>query len=161
MRASRILPFARTMRLAIVGAAVRKERAISSVVRPHTSRSVSAIWASGGRAGWQQVKISRSRSSSMLSASHSAGHCAGSLVTPSNWCSSSVIVASNLARLRRESMALNRPAETSQARGFAGTPCCGHCSTAATKASCIASSARSKSPNRRMSDARIRRDSER
>ena len=45
---------------------MRKARAISSVVRPQTSRSVSATWASGGRAGWQQVKISRSRSSSTL-----------------------------------------------------------------------------------------------
>ena len=54
------------MRWASVGAAARKARAISSVVRPHTSRSVSATCASGGRAGWQQVKISRSRSSSTL-----------------------------------------------------------------------------------------------
>jgi hypothetical protein len=42
---------------------VRNARAISSVVSPHTSRSVSAAQASGASAGWQQVKMSLSRSS--------------------------------------------------------------------------------------------------
>ena len=69
MRASRILALARTMRCASVGACVRKACAISSVVRPHTSRSVSATCASGDSAGWQQVKMRRSRSSSMPSSS--------------------------------------------------------------------------------------------
>ena len=50
---------------------VRNARAISSVVSPHTSRSVSATCASGVSAGWQQVKISRSRSSSSASSSSS------------------------------------------------------------------------------------------
>ena len=45
-------------------ASVRNALAISSVVSPQTSRSVSAICASGGSAGWQHVKISRRRSSS-------------------------------------------------------------------------------------------------
>jgi hypothetical protein len=58
---------------------------------------------------------------------------------------------SNRARRRAASMALKRPVETSQARGLAGTPSRAHCSTAFTNASCIASSARSKSPSRRMS----------
>ena len=40
-------------------------------------------------------------------------------------------------------MALKRPAETSHARGLAGTPSRGHCSRAARKASCSASSATS------------------
>ena len=57
------------MRWATVGAVVRNARAISSVVRPHTSRSVSATCASGVSAGWQHVKISRSRSSSSSSPS--------------------------------------------------------------------------------------------
>src|SRR5437867_4091859 len=64
MRASLIFDFARTIRCARVGDGVRKACATSSVVRPQTSRSVSAIWASGLRAGWQQVKMSRKRSSS-------------------------------------------------------------------------------------------------
>ena len=51
MRASRIFAFARTMRCATVGGGVRNARAISSVVRPQTSRSVSAICASGVQRG--------------------------------------------------------------------------------------------------------------
>src|SRR5262247_2974590 len=69
--------------------------------------------------------------------------------------------ASYLARRRITSIALNRPADTSQVRGFVGVPSRGHCSTAAAKASCSASSARSKPPSRRMSVARTRRDSDR
>ena len=69
MRASRILALARTMRCAIVGAGTRKALAMSSVARPHTSRSVSATCASGASAGWQQVKTRRRRSSSSASAS--------------------------------------------------------------------------------------------
>src|SRR2546430_11990962 len=72
MCASRILILARTMRWATVDGAVRKARAISSVVRPQTSRNVSAICASGGRAGWQQVKINRNRSSSTRSEEHTS-----------------------------------------------------------------------------------------
>ena len=157
MRASRIFALARTMRWASVGGAVRKARAISSVVRPQTSRRVSATWASGGSAGWQQVKIRRSRSSTMSSASPGLGPA----VSASSRSASSAWEASNRARRRIASMALKRPVETSQARGLAGTPSRGHCSTAAAKASCSASSARSKSPSRRMRVARTRRESER
>src|SRR5690349_24133120 len=57
------------------------------------------------------------------------------------------------------SIALKRPAETSQARGLSGTPSVGHCSTAARNASASASSARSKSPSRRTRVAKMRRDS--
>ena len=46
-----------------------------------------------------------------------------------------------------------------QARGFAGTPSCGHCSSATRNASESASSARSKSPSSRTSVAKTRRDS--
>src|SRR5205809_5276285 len=69
MRASRIFAFARTMRCASVEGGVRNACATSSVVKPHTSRSVRATCASGDKAGWQHVKIRRSRSSSTLSAS--------------------------------------------------------------------------------------------
>src|SRR5262245_6252508 len=157
MRASRIFALARTMRWASVGGAVRKARAISSVVKPHTSRRVSAIWASGGRAGWQQVKIRRSRSSAMSSAPPGVSR----LASASRRSASSDCEASNRARRRMASMALCRPAETSHARGLAGVPSRGHCSTAAAKASCSASSARSKPPSRRMSVASTRRDSDR
>ena len=67
-----------------VGAGTRKARAISSVVSPQTVRSVSATCASGASAGWQQVKISRSRSSptgSSMAASRSgtAASCCASI----------------------------------------------------------------------------------
>src|SRR5215472_15685067 len=57
MRAALILALARVIRRPIVVPCTRKARAISDTVRPPTMRSVSA--------GWQQVNISRSRSSSM------------------------------------------------------------------------------------------------
>ena len=63
MPASLILRLARTSRCAMVVSGTRKARAISGVDRPPSSRSVSATWAAGASAGWQQVKISRSRSS--------------------------------------------------------------------------------------------------
>jgi hypothetical protein len=158
MRADRIFALARTMRWATVGGPVRKALAISSVVRPQTSRSVIATCASGGRAGWQQVKTSRSRSSSRTWSSRSAGSGAA---RSSSRAASSPSMASNLARRRSRSIALKRPVEISQARGLAGMPSRGHCSIAAMKASWSASSARSKSPSRRISVARTRRDSER
>jgi hypothetical protein len=65
MRAAAIFFFARVMRAAIVGSDTRNALATSAVVRPHSSRSVSATRASAASAGWQQVKISRSRSSGM------------------------------------------------------------------------------------------------
>ena len=108
--------------------------------------------------GWQQVKISRRRSSSTLSSSEPRDVVRSSASSRS---ASSPSDASNRARRRIASIALNRPAETSHARGLAGTPSRGHCSTAAANASCSASSARSKSPSRRISVAKTRRDSAR
>ena len=105
--------------------AVRKARAISSVVRPQTSRSVSATCASGGSAGWQQVKISRSRSSSTPSSSVLA---ASSRLRRRAARRARASDASNRARRRMPSIALKRPVETSHARGLAGTPSRGHCS---------------------------------
>ena len=65
MPASRILRLARTRRCARVGSGTRNARAISGVVSPPSVRSVSATRASSASAGWQHVKISRSRSSVM------------------------------------------------------------------------------------------------
>src|SRR5690349_20977691 len=152
MRASRILVFARTMRWASVGAGVRKACAISSVLRPQTSRNVSATCASAESAGWQHVKIRRRRSSSISLTSCSSAEIVSACASSSG---------SNRARRRMASIALKRPADTSQARGLSGTPSCGHCSSAARNASCSASSARSKSPSRRTSVANTRRDSAR
>ena len=50
-------------------------------------------------------------------------------------------------------MALNRPVETSHALGLAGTPSCDQRSIAAANASWSDSSARSRSPINRTSDA--------
>ena len=93
----------------------QKARAISSVVRSQTSRRVSATRPSAGKAGWQQVKISRRRSSSISSTS--AASAASSSCSASNRSE-----ASKRARRRRASMALKRPVDTSQARGLSGTP---------------------------------------
>ena len=71
------------------------------------------------------MKISRSRSSSTSSSSRlgaiRASASSRSAISPSD--------ASKRARRRIASIALKRPAETSHARGFAGTPSRGHCST--------------------------------
>ena len=69
MLAAAIFFFARVMRAAIVGSLTRNACAISGVLTPQTSRSVSATCASRASAGWQQVKTSRSRSSGIVSAS--------------------------------------------------------------------------------------------
>ena len=70
MPAASILRLARTSRWAIVGSATRNARAISAVVRPPSVRSVSATCASTASAGWQQVKISSSRSSGKVGLVH-------------------------------------------------------------------------------------------
>ena len=67
MPAVLILARARTSRLAIVGSGTRNARAISSVSSPPRVRRVSATWASSASAGWQQVKMSSSRSSGISS----------------------------------------------------------------------------------------------
>ena len=64
MCAALIFFLARVIRWAIVVSGTRNAAAISGTVRPPSRRRVSATRASGARAGWQQVKISRSRSSS-------------------------------------------------------------------------------------------------
>ena len=70
--ASASVRLARTMRCATVASETRKARAISAVVRPPSSRSVSAIRASVESTGWQQVNTSRSRSSATSSTSSAA-----------------------------------------------------------------------------------------
>ncbi len=51
IRAAAIFFLARVRRAAMVGSLTRKARATSAVVRPQTSRSVSATWAAGASAG--------------------------------------------------------------------------------------------------------------
>ena len=63
MPAAAIFCLARVIRCAIAGSEIRNARATSPVVSPPSARSVSPTRASGASAGWQVVKISRSRSS--------------------------------------------------------------------------------------------------
>ena len=68
-RSARTFRFARTSRWATVGSGSSSARAISGTVRPPTSRRVSGTWASSASAGWQQAKISSSRSSGIACSS--------------------------------------------------------------------------------------------
>ena len=112
-------------------------------------RSVSATWASVASAGWQQVKMSSSRSSGKVVVS--------SMVSSVASGTSSSRVFSASVRLRRmRSMARLRAVVISQAPGLAGTPSRGQRSAAIAKASCAASSARSKSPRKPIRAARTR-----
>ena len=65
----RILRLARVIRAAIVDSLTRNKRAISLTRRPATRRNVSAALDPAGIAGWQHMKISRSRSSAIATAS--------------------------------------------------------------------------------------------
>src|SRR5579872_1980236 len=120
MPAARILAFARTSRCAIVSSLTRNARATAAVGSEQTVRRVSATCASSASAGWQQVKISRSRSSSPNAAA------ASSVSTGAAWRSISTSDAScscfeRKAILRRIwSSARRRPTAISQARGLSG-----------------------------------------
>src|ERR1700720_485076 len=130
------------MRWATVGSGTRKARAISSVVRPESRRSVSATRASVESTGWQEMKTRRRRSSptgSSIAATRSDS--AGSSLAASSWPSSSCLRSSSLPR-RRRSIARCFAVAMSQAPGLSGTPDSGHCSSAATRESCASSSAR-------------------
>src|ERR1700681_3927086 len=139
MCASTIFLLARTMRWATVTSLSRNALAISLVVNPATARSVSATWASCERAGWQHVKIRRSRSSA------SAGSGAN------GERSSTASFSRYLLSRRKMSMARRRAVVISHAPGLSGMPCSGHFSSAATRLSWTTSSARSKSPRARTS----------
>src|SRR4051794_20077706 len=141
MPAALILRLARTSRCAIVASGTRNARAISSVVRPPSVRSVSATCASVASAGWQQVKTSSSRSSLKVgSSSMSSSAVAGA--------SSSCAFSASVRSRRMRSIALLRAVAISHARGFAGAPSRGQRSAAVANASWAASSASSKSPRR-------------
>src|SRR6266540_2744985 len=155
MPAARIFCLARTSRCPIVGSGTKKARAISTVLKPPSVRNVSATCASRFSAGWQQVKINRRRSSSsdVSLPSFSIVNAPSSNVARSP--SSAYFSTPRRAR-RRRSIALARAAVVSQAAGLSGTPVSGQRSSACTKASWSESSARSKSPQARISDAMIR-----
>ena len=132
MRAAEIFFLARVTRAAIVGSETRKAWAISAVVSPQTSRRVSATWASRARAGWQQVKTRRSRSSGITSSSPGAGAGGDEPATGGTGSTSSGSLPRRVCSRRSASMARRRAAVVSQAPGLRGTPCRDQVSRAAT-----------------------------
>src|SRR5215211_216297 len=157
MRAAVILCLARTRRRPIVDSVTRKALATCLVDRPPSSRKVSASCASVDSAGWQQVKISRSRSSGTGPTSWGV---AGS---PPPGASTATSLSSCRPRdsRRRRSMAWLRAVVVIQPPGLGGTPSRGHLPRATAKASWTASSARSMSPKTPIRAASDRPDSSR
>src|SRR3989454_8365840 len=145
------------IRWAMVETGTRKPRAISSVVRPPRTRRVSATRASFERTGWQAVKMRPRRSSptsSPIGVSNSTPSCVRSNSRPISSC-----LRSSVLRRRIRSNARCLAVPMSQAPGRSGTPSAGHCSSAATRASCASSSAVPMSPTTRASPAISRADS--
>ncbi len=138
-RASARVFLARTIRCATVGSGTRKARAISPVVRPPSSRRVSAARASVDSSGWQATNTSRSRSSPMPSSSATSAPTSGVVSGSSRPTSASLRRYVSSRRIR--SIARRLAVVISHAPGFCGTPSAGHCSSAATRASCASSSA--------------------
>src|SRR5713226_3453026 len=141
----------------MVETGTRKARAISSVVRPPRTRSVSATRASLERTGWQAMKMRPRRSSptsSSIAVSRSKTSRAISTSRPISSC-----LRSSVLRRRIKSIARCFAVPISQAPGRSGTPSAGHCSSAATRASCASSSAVPMSPTTRASPAMSRADS--
>ena len=147
-----IFDFARVMRAPIVVSCTKNAFAISGTVRPPTMRSVRAIRASIASAGWQQMKISRSRSSSMTP----SGSGDVSYTSIASLCLASRV----LSRLIR-SIAFRVAVVVSHAPGAGGMPSSGHRSAAVAKASAAASSAVSRLPKRLASVATTRAHSSR
>ena len=139
------------MRAAIVAFDVRKAWAISSVVRPPTTRSVNAICPSRDSIGCAEMKISRSTSSSMRSGSQPGW----TSICVSSSRASAAYWSSRRFWRRHWSMALRLATVVSHAPALRGTPVCGHCVSASTSASCARSSARPTSPTARVSVATI------
>src|SRR3954471_3995474 len=155
-RAAASVRLARTIRWATVASPTRNARAISAVLSAPTSRSVSATRASVESTGWQAMKIRLSRSSPMSSsiAAARSGSSACSSERPISAC-----LRSAIAPWRRRSIARCLAVAMSQAPGFSGTPDSGHCSSAATSASCARSSATPTSRTMRARPAISRADS--
>src|SRR5450631_243682 len=149
--ASRILFLARTRRWAIVGSGTRKARAISAVLRPPSSRNVSATWAAVASDGWQQVKMRRSRSSRTGPSSAGSRPASAACSTAACACRSS----RDDSRLSR-SIARFRAVVMIHPAGLGGAPAAGHRSSAVVNASWTASSATSISPKMRTRTATAR-----
>ena len=154
MPAALILALARVIRCAIVVSWTRKACAISATVSPPTIRSVSATRASIASAGCAQVKSIRSRSSSMAPTARRPESVVVSI------CASSCFASRRPSR-RTPVEGLVAGGGGEPAAGVGGTPWTGQCSRAVAKASAAASSAMSRSPNRRARVATTRAHSSR
>jgi hypothetical protein len=106
---------------------------------PHSVRRASATWASNASAGWQQVNISRSRSSGTSGSGSARSDGGQSMATSRSF-------AAPTAFRRNRSMARLRAAVVSQAPGRRGIPSRGQVCAASANASPAHSSARSQSP---------------
>ena len=118
MRAAAIFFLARVIRAAMAGSETRKALATSPVVSPHSRRSVSATRAPAASAGWQQVKIRRSRSSGIVSANVSSAPGPGTAAASAS--SGSLRDRVSLRWMRF--IARRRATIVSHAAGLAGTP---------------------------------------
>ena len=131
IRAAAILRLARVIRRATPASPVRRTAAIAATSTPQTRRRVSATCDSRVRAGWQQVKTSRSGS-----VGPGASSAAGSMSNGS--------FRRSVASRRSRSRAILWAVVVSQPTGLSGTPS-GQVSRARSTASCAQSSARSRS----------------
>ena len=122
IRAIAIFFFARVIRAAIVGSVTRKDRATSRVESPQSSRNVNATCDSLDSDGWQQVKISRSRSSGKPPP---AGR-SGSTSSPT----SSGSLRRSVCSRRITSIARRRATVVSQEPGARGMPSAGQLASA-------------------------------
>ena len=132
----------------MVASGTRNARAISVVDSPPSSRRVRATCAACASAGWQQVKISRSRSSrTATSAAGSSG-----VYRSRAWACR----LSRDASRRSRSMARFLAVVMIQPAGLGGIPSAGQRVTATVNASCTDSSARSMSRSTPVSTATAR-----
>ena len=110
MPAPAIFALARMIRCAIARSEIRNARATSAVVSPPSARRVSPTRASGASAGWQVVKIRRSRSSG-IGLTSSASSSSSSSLPPSARSS-----ASSATRAPRPALLAADPVERAVAR---------------------------------------------
>ena len=152
MPLSLMVRLARLIRWAMVASGTRNAAAICAVVSPPTARRVSAIWLGADSAGWQQPNSRASESSRPVPGPASAAGLSSSAcgVATATWSSRRRRDCS----LRAWSSSRREATVISQPRGLAGCPSAGHCSAAASSASWVASSHRSKCPYRRTSAPR-------
>ncbi len=136
-----IVALARLIRWPTVASGTRKALATSAVVRPPTTRRVSATCDCGDSAGWQHRNSRVSESSCSPGPSPAATRASGPAATASDSSR-----RRRALRLRSSSVSRRPATVTSQPRGLAGSPSRGHWVAAASRASCTASSQASNRP---------------